>query len=276
VSVRIPGFGRLKNATRGVIARNRRSRVIQTLHGLAAFIESSYNNNGSDIASNGERRVITQLAKADFRCVMDVGANNGDWAWEALTEWPSSRAHLFEVAPKTYETLAGRLNTSALADRVVLNQLGVSDHAGEQEMHYFPDHPDLTCDLPRHAGYTTVRFHARMETLDRYCEANQIRQVDFLKIDVEGAEYKVLRGFRERLEAQGVHCIQFEYGAFSTQTRVLLQDYYDLLAKTYWIGKIYPTYVDFRDYAWTMEDYQFCNYCCVSTQRPDLRRLLAE
>jgi hypothetical protein len=99
--------------------------------------------------------------------------------------------------------------------------------------------------------------------------------VDFLKIDVEGAEFRVIKGFSERLDVQKIHCMQFEYGAFSTQTRFLLGDYYSLLSPSYWMGKIFPTYVDFRDYDYTMEDFRFSNYCCVSKLRPDLLELLA-
>jgi hypothetical protein len=119
-----------------------------------------------------------------------------------------------------------------------------------------------------------VQFDAQLVTLDAYCTLNHIAKVDFVKIDVEGAEYRVLKGFGEHLRRQAVQCVQFEYGAFSTQTRFLLSDYYSLLSQAYWIGKIFPTYVDFRDYDWSMDDFRFSNYCCVLKSRPDLRALL--
>ena len=142
-------------------------------------------------------------------------------------------------------------------------------------MYYFPQHPELTCDLPRHDSYSAVPFDAQLATGDEYCDEHSIDSVDFLKIDVEGAEFRVMKGFSERLSAQKIHCMQFEYGAFSTQTRLLLGDYYSLLSQSYWIGKIFPTYLDFQDYHWTMEDFRFSNYCCVSKLRPDLRKILA-
>ncbi len=43
-----------------------------------------------------------------------------------------------------------------------------------------------------------------------YIEENKIEQIDFLKIDVEGFELKVLKGFGEHLSK--VKYIQFEYG----------------------------------------------------------------
>ena len=76
------------------------------------------------------------------------------------------------------------------------------------------------------------------------------------EIDVEGSEFRVLKGFSGRLSAQKIHCVQFEYGAFATQARFLLGDQYSMLAESYWIGKIFPRYVNFRDYDWTMEDFR--------------------
>jgi hypothetical protein len=161
------------------------------------------------------------------------------------------------------------------AGRVTLNCLGLSDRAGSEVMFYFPEHPELTCDLQRHDKYESMRFEARLETGDSYRALNHIEAVDFVKIDVEGAEIRVLRGLSQCLSERNIQCLQFEYGAFSTQTKVLLTDYYSLLSSDYWIGKIYPSYVDFRAYDWTMEDFRFSNYCCVSKSRADLRELLS-
>jgi hypothetical protein len=118
-------------------------------------------------------------------------------------------------------------------------------------------------------------FEARLITGDAWCDAHGIGEIDFLKIDVEGAEFRVIDGFSRRIAAGKIHCIQFEYGPFSIQTRFLLRDYYALLAEHYWIGKVYPNYVDFSDYHWQLETLRFCNYCCVLRTRPDLRDLLS-
>jgi FkbM family methyltransferase len=179
-----------------------------------------------------------------------------------------------EVAPKTFEELGNRLKPAPGFERVVLNPVGCSDADGSQVMYYFPDHPDLTCDLPRHA-HRSVEFDGKVVTLDRYCRERNIDHVDFLKMDVEGAEHRVLKGFKDYLASGKVYCIQFEYGAFATQTRFLLGDYYAMLSKDYWIGKIYPGYVDFRNYDWTMEDFKFSNYFCLAKTKPELKALLA-
>jgi FkbM family methyltransferase len=244
------------------------------LHQLASFVESAYWNEGSSFRTNGERQLLDRLLAANFQTAVDVGANCGDWMMAALDAWPQCRVHAFEVAPMTFQRLQNHLAESAGRDRATLNCLGLSDTPGRQTMFYFPEHPELTSDLPRHETLRRVPFEAQLCTGDEYAESHAIGTIDFLKIDVEGAEHRVLKGFSGYLAAHKIHCVQFEYGAFSTQTRFLLGDYYTLLSPNYWIGKIYPAYVDFRDYDWTMEDFRFANYCCVSKLRPDLRSLL--
>jgi FkbM family methyltransferase len=269
------GSGRLKKSLRAAIGAHRRSAPVRALHGFARFVESAYANEGSSFHENGESLLLKKLAASGFRTAFDVGANFGDWSDEALAAWPQCHVHAFEVAPATFQELSKRLCGAAQQGRVTLNGMGLSDRPGAREMYYYPDHPELTSEVARHGNYRAVPFEARLTAGDEYCDVRNIEEIDFLKIDVEGAESLVLKGFQERLSSRRIHCIQFEYGAFSTQTKFLLGDYFNLLGPAYRIGKIFPNYVDFRDYDWRMEDFRFCNYCCVSNRRDDLRAILA-
>ena len=120
-----------------------------------------------------------------------------------------------------------------------------------------------------------ANFGDWLTTGDTYCDRHDIDCLDFLKVDVEGAEHRDINGFSRRISAHKVHCLQFEYGAFSTQTKCLPADTYSMLLENYWIGKIFPRYVGFQEYHWSMEDLRISNYCCVSKLRPDLRTALA-
>jgi FkbM family methyltransferase len=268
------GSNRLKNAVRRTIARHRRSTVIMTMHQAASFFESAWRNEGSDLPFSGEKFVLERLKAADFRLAIDVGANMGAWFQAALELWPNCKVHAFEVAPDTYKLLEDANRSLTSTARAVLHGVGLSDQPGIQTFYYFPDHPELTCDILRHERYEVVRFQANLTTLDTFCLQQKVEEIDFLKIDVEGAEHRVLRGAGSLLASGRIGCIQFEYGTFSIQTHFLLKDYYDLLSDSFLIGKIFPNYVSFGEYDWRAEDFRFCNYICVSKSRPDLRKLL--
>ncbi|WP_409560550.1 FkbM family methyltransferase [Hyphomicrobium sp. MC8b] len=264
-------LGQMKEAVKSAITKNRSTYPIRMAHSVARFIEQAYENEGSDFTRNGEKELLSKLSKANFDIIFDVGANVGKWSQTALENWPNAHVHAFEVAPNTFRDLQSAF--PANSKRITLNNVGVSDTEETQTMYYFADAPELTCDMPRH-DLTSVPFEAKMVRLDTYCAKNGIEKIDFLKIDVEGAEYRVLKGFSDFLDAGKVNCLQFEYGPFAIDTRHLLADYFATLSKSFWIGKIFPGGVPFQDYHWTMEDFKFCNYFCVSRSRPDLKALV--
>lgn len=267
------GFPLGRSFARHFIASRRRSIPISWAHRLAHSFEEAYENVGAEFSRNGEADLLRRLAPLDFKTLVDVGANVGDWSMAASHNWPSAYVHAFEVAPTTFRELEARVSREALAPRVGLNNCGLGDRTAVQTMYYFPDHPELTCDRPRHGGKAVVPFEATIVTGDEYAAAHGLTSIDFLKVDVEGAEHLVLKGFSQMLERSAIRCIQFEYGAFSIQTRVLLADYYERLAARYWIGKVFPSGVEFRDYEWTDESFRFANFVCISRDWPEARTL---
>jgi FkbM family methyltransferase len=262
---------RLVSSSAAFIARRRQSRAVGFLHRAARVIDDAYHNTNMDLATNGESHVMQRLAVASVGVAFDVGAHAGGWSMAALHAWPDATVHAFEVAPPTFADLSRKIAAAGLSSRVRLNELGLSDATGTECLYYFPGSAELTCDRPRHEGRPFETFEGSMLRGDEYVAQTGVRHIDFLKIDVEGAEHKVLRGFSQTIAAGRIECIQFEYGAFAIQTRLLLADYFTLLGEHYWIGKIYPTYVEFSDYAWTLEGFRFANFLAVSRTRSDLR-----
>jgi hypothetical protein len=96
---------------------------------------------------------------------------------------------------------------------------------------------------------------------DEFLMREGVGEVDFLKLDVEGAEHLVLKGLADHLRQRSIRLIQFEYGRVNILTHFLLRDFYQLLAGYgYVTGKIYPNYVDFREYSLSDEDFMGPNY----------------
>jgi len=104
------------------------------------------------------------------------------------------------------------------------------------------------------------------------------RRISLLKIDVEGLDLSVLRGFSNAISEGRVGFVQFEFTLWAAITNTQLKDFYDLLGPAgYSIGKIYPTYIDWRPYKPEQEIYVRANFAAVHKSRPDLiERLVSD
>jgi Methyltransferase FkbM domain len=106
---------------------------------------------------------------------------------------------------------------------------------------------------------------------DDFIKKSEITEVNFLKIDIEGAEYDALLGFEQTIKDGKIKAIQFEYGYINITTKKLLVDYYDFFEKQgYVLGKIFPKIVEFRKYEFKYEDFLGPNYIAVKKSEVEL------
>jgi FkbM family methyltransferase len=152
-------------------------------------------------------RPVTSLILDDLRqarCFVDVGANLGYYSCLARAFMPKGEIHAFEMDRDNHALLELNLSLNPSEVEAVANQVAVTDEPGEVTYDHLAgasspvlsiyQHPDeilnaygLTGDEP----VTTVTVPA--VTLDGYFADRSLRP-DVVKIDVEGAEYDVLRG----------------------------------------------------------------------------------
>lgn len=216
---------------------------------------------------NGENWLLNRLAVFRPSVVFDVGANVGDWSALACTALPESQIHAFEIVEGTYAALRDRFAGSS---GVVLNNFGLSDKSGTITMHLF----DCSNLVTSHVAYPHGSYReivCRVRRGDEYMRDRGIKRIDFLKIDVEGAEHLVLHGFGSLFDAGQIDVIQFEYGKVNIITHFLLRDFYEFLeSRGYSVGKLFSNHVDFRPYVLEDEDFFGPNYVAVRKMRSDI------
>ena len=128
----------------------------------------------------------------------------------------------------------------------------------------------LTIGLSGDVSANTTQS-ARVTTGDAWLRSTAIEKVDFLKIDVEGAEMDGFNGFREAFLGQKIDLVQFEYGAINLITRVMLADFYRFFEEHgFVVGKLYPEGVGFKDYAIPDEDFSRPIYVACHSSRRDI------
>ena len=190
------------------------------------YVDHFNGNNNDDMHKNGELRWIREVIP-QCATVFDVGANIGDWTDLVLGIKPLLKVHCFEPCTATFQCLQKR-NFGA---RVVLNHAGLGAHIGDAEMHIFEAGAG-TNSLYQRQGLKLEQGQSeivKMDTLDDYCERENIEKIDLLKIDVEGHELDVLKGSARMLSQCRIERIQFEYGGTFIDARILLKDMFELL-----------------------------------------------
>lgn len=119
----------------------------------------------------------------DVRVIIDVGAKDTEYP----IEYPDAICHLFEPNPRHFDELQALYGDN---ENIILNNYGLGDKEELKEYDTTLESFGSSDALPYGAGGPVCPI----KTLDWYLEENEIDRVDFLKIDTEGYDYKVLKG----------------------------------------------------------------------------------
>lgn len=127
----------------------------------------------------------------DIQVVFDVGARI-DTAYLGI--FPNAEFHLFEPCPDFFEELELKVGKNP---KVHLNNFGLDEKEGE-----------LPYD-PRIQSFRDYSIYPKLplSTLDKYVSEREIQRIDFLKVDTEGLDYRVLLGGRNTIK----RCRYIEY-----------------------------------------------------------------
>lgn len=162
------------------------------------------------------------------KLAIDIGGNVGHYAAELRRRKPELEIHVFEPSAENVAKLTARFESDSLTKLVpcavsdsVGNATLFSDKAGSGLGSLTKrrlDHFNITFDVAETVN--TIRFE------DYWTDQLQSRRIDLVKIDVEGHELAVLKGFGEALNATAI--FQFEFGGCNIDTRTYFRDFWDL------------------------------------------------
>lgn len=143
----------------------------------------------------------------DSQVVLDVGANVGLFALHAARAVGSrGRVYAFEPNPSTHRRLVRNVKINALTNLEV-RRTALGDRNGDADL--FLPKPGVAGGATLLQGWRDIVdqeapwdtnapgedvLPVRLSTLDRFCEEHGVEQIDYVKIDVEGAEPAVLLG----------------------------------------------------------------------------------
>lgn len=124
--------------------------------------------------------------------VIDCGGHVGFYSKLALSRG-ASRVIALEPDPENYWLFSRNLEKEIAAGRVRLIKAGVWDEEGELEFHHDAENPGAHSFFD-HGGKGTVIENVPVLPLDDIVEELGLDRVDWIKMDIEGAEQRALKG----------------------------------------------------------------------------------
>lgn len=264
-------YRRVKSPVRPLVRQHWRNPVVAGVASTARRFLSIYENGSHDMLVNGEAVALRRLARLGLGVVIDVGSHEGLWTDQVLAASPSAVVHCFEPQPALGDLLEARFGSHP---RVSVHRSALGSTSGRAVLHVNPRDTALTSLVP--GTEPTVDVEVDVERGDDVLRREGISQVDFLKVDAEGHDLEVLKGFGEALSGAAVRVVQFEYNVWNIHSRVLLADFYDLLEPLgYRLGKVHPDGVDFRPYSTAYENWVGPSCIAVHRDHPDHLQAIA-
>lgn len=163
----------------------------------------------------GTKRYIKSYLKKDM-IVLDVGANIGYFTllFSRLTG-PNGKVIAFEPSDYAFDLLQKNTSINDIKN-VELIKKAVSNTSGKISFNEGPEGFDVYSSTQEitHPSAQKVKFLSKnieAITLDDFLSERGIKNVDLIKIDVEGAEYNVLKGMSNFLKSSRDMTILFEW-----------------------------------------------------------------
>lgn len=263
----------MSNILKRIFKRNTHNLILKGLSGFGRSMNRMYENRNHDPYSNGESTVLKKLNTLSPATIIDGGSNIGDYSVLATRFCPDSKLFAFEPVVSTFNLL--KKNVLAYKNITPVNA-GLYSGNIQKEIKIYNSHTHSSIYEIKGVDYSVQKTEIiELMKGDLYMEQNSIYKIDFLKLDIEGAELDALKGFEKALTNRTIRMIQFEYGYINITSKNLLVDYYDYLNKfNFIIGKIYPKNVEFRNYKFKHEDFIGPNYIAIHESDNVLKNLL--
>jgi len=217
---------------------------------------------------NGEYLLLDHI-KPICNSYFDIGANKGNWTGYILNTEKNGllELHLYEPGTVAFNISLNRFKGYS---NIVVNNLALSDSIGTIDFYEQQDAGELSSAIEKWAYGPISKIEVETTTIDSELSRLQIDYLDYVKIDTEGFDLKVLKGAINSIMHNKIAFIQFEYNEAWSFTGATLMNAYEILEKNgYKIFLIKPKGLYHYDVKKYGEFYAFSNFIAISASKLD-------
>jgi FkbM family methyltransferase len=143
--------------------------------------------------------------------VFDIGSNLGLFSYHAVCEG-ARKVYSFEPGVPQYKSIVENFGSMS---QISIENLAVSDLSGEIIFYVHPTLSIMSSTSLDKDGFRSsdgyIKTSCKSVNLHEYCLENAIEKIDYLKMDCEGAEYKIVESLPENFLSTSVSKICMEY-----------------------------------------------------------------
>jgi len=163
--------------------------------------------------SEPERELLRLFRTSEVLTAFDIGSCEGEDSVRYALRFPLGKVYAFEPLPANQELVRANFSRHAVSNAELV-PLALSDRNGEAIFHVSSGRPkdefagkdwnygnkssSLLAPAQNDPMYGWVEFKdaitVHTETIDHFCSAHAIDRIDFIHMDVQGAEHLVLQG----------------------------------------------------------------------------------
>lgn len=149
-----------------------------------------------DYIHEEEKELLDQLLRTlrPGDVLFDVGANIGVVSLIAAATHPEITVYAFEPMPENLEALRANIKLNGMEDRVHAHPIALSDHQGTAVLFADNQAGEGTSSLVN-TQKQGRKLTIETDTMDHFLDRTGVVP-DVVKIDVEGAEWEVIKGAR--------------------------------------------------------------------------------
>ena len=149
--------------------------------------------------------------------IFDVGAFNGLDGLILAIKNPESMVHAFEANPNLIKEIKRnkkkielfkkikiknyKINNYAVSNKNSFLKFNIAKNPTVSSLNEFSNNIDITWPGYREAHCMVVKkIRVKSITLEKYCNDNKINIINYLHVDTQGSDLKVLKGLKKKIE----------------------------------------------------------------------------